>query len=1185
MKAKGRGEEGKRQKAKGEKSAVLCLLFLLTSIFSGAVQVQGQDASQKPEFQRAPDAIERVTWRTRTLVGDDRLTNWNFAIATQTLGGLTFHEGVVRTEAAVVDFVEGASTQKVSPQLQKNLDYNLTSAERAHLKTSMGPVRLLAYRVHLFSSDAAERRKQFEFARDMNVDTMVVGGGAQGRTLTTPDLAALDALAAEFNINVAVAGEPRAMMKALEGRSDRIGVTLSTAQPIPREILDATAKRLKYVSLGGPGMTADFFHELNRLNVRPLALALDAGGTEVPPSKTAGTQVAASKIDLFRAVEAFEAAVQPAYGAHFTAFSRSRPIRRDLVRPAKGETLSDAERARRSEEMLQKIRAAVPAKPYAAPKTPRKLLVIESLQGMSHDTIPHANVMLEEMGRITGAWTVEFNNDLNNLKYPKITEYDGVFLNSIVGEFAPDPAVRDGLLRFVREGGGVGGVHGTPWASRNWDEFGVVFGAKSAPHRIEQGVMKVYDAGSPIIKPFGSQPLPFREEYYRFEHQGMNQLRWEDVRVLLTVDLDDPKIEPRPWTGYKRPDNIYPVTWIRRYGKGRMFYSSLGHMAETFTTPEIVGHFLAGVQFLLGDLDADTTPNPRSAASSASTPSSPPTPSTQAAAPAAAPIQSISQRPNGSSLGTIRVGAADNNIWFGWRVGVPIGALKPLTISDALEKIDVLSVANVEASAKDIVSFEVPKPLDQRLQPGERAAVVRRFRELNEQLLAYRVDNLPSDSATRRQVVEFAKSINAPLIIIDARTTNLDEIDALAQASGINVAIESRQDPKPVMALLDGRSKHMGLAADLTSWVQSGVKPVEALSAVKDRLMVVTVSPLAGGTSVLENFFLAAYRAGIKPLSISVQSPGVREPELVNTLNAFERVMWPAMAERVRSMLASPAGQIRGPDRLEADMRQQITAAAPRQALAKPRKPRKLLVTDIQMYSGHGTIPHGHLLLELIGRQTGAFEPVFSNDLNLLKYPKIKEFDAVYLNNVCGMVHNDPDVREGILRFVREGGGIGGHHAVTYANNNWPEFAELMGGWAGAHHIERQMIKVDDAGSPLTKSFGSASFEHTDEFYIFPPSSPYSREKQRVLLSIDVEKSDRATEGRLCAQCTRPDQDYGLAWIKTYGKGRAYFTPLGHTPIFYTDPRWTQHLLAALQYILGDLDADATPNPRSGTRD
>jgi type 1 glutamine amidotransferase len=543
-------------------------------------------------------------------------------------------------------------------------------------------------------------------------------------------------------------------------------------------------------------------------------------------------------------------------------------------------------------------------------------------------------------------------------------------------------------------------------------------------------------------------------------------------------------------------------------------------------------------------------------------------------------IPSISQRPTGSSLGTIRVGASDNNIWFGWRVGVPAATLRPLTLSEALPKYDLASVASVEASSTQIVSAEIPKKLDYRLQPGERNAVVYRLRELNEQILAYRVDALGSDAATRRKVFEFAKAINAPTIIVAADAAPLAELDALAGELEINVAVDSRTDPRAAVAALEGRSKRMGIAADLGAWTQAGIKPVDALALARNRLMVVSVSPLGSGAGALGDFFLGAYRTGLKPLSITIQSTGSTDADLLKSLNAFERVMWPAMADRVRTMLASPAGKIRGPDRLKPEERQPIEAAAPRKTIVTPKKPRKLLVTDIQMYSGHGTIPHGNLLLELMARNTGAFEPIFSNDLNLLKYPKIKEFDAVYLNNVCGMVHNDPEVREGILRFVREGGGIGGHHAVTFANNNWPEFADMMGGWAGAHHVEKQMVKIDDPNSPLTKAFGSASFEHTDEFYQFPPSSPYSREKQHVLLSIDVEKSDRATDSRLCPQCTRPDQDYGLAWIRTYGKGRTYFTPLGHTDIFYTDKRWTEHLLAAIQYILGDLDADATPSAK-----
>ena len=539
------------------------------------------------------------------------------------------------------------------------------------------------------------------------------------------------------------------------------------------------------------------------------------------------------------------------------------------------------------------------------------------------------------------------------------------------------------------------------------------------------------------------------------------------------------------------------------------------------------------------------------------------------------------------------MGAPDNNMWFGWRVATPTASLKGMTFSDALAKADVWPVASVEASSTQITSFEVPKPLDQRLQANERAAVVYRLREIAESIMAYRVDNIGPDAAMRRRVFEFAKAINAPLIITSADAANPAELDKLAEEFEINVALESKGDPKAVMATLEGRGKRMGVSAHLGGWAQAGIKAIDGLAVVKDKLLHITaadrsalnararVVALGDGAAGLGEFFLAAYRAGLKPLSITVESTGATEADMVKNLNAFERVMWPAMSARVNDMLKTPAGQIRGGDRLDAAMRAEIDAAIPRQAPAKPARPRKLLVTDIQMYSGHSTIPHGNYMIELMAKYTGAFEATFSNDQELLKYPKIKEFDAVFFNNVCGMVHNDPEVREGILRFVREGGGLGGNHAVTYANLNWPEFADMMGGWAGQHRVEEQVLKIDDPASPLMKPFGSEPFTHTDEFYIFPPYSPYSREKQRVLMSIDVEKSDRGFGGRFSELSTRPDQDYGVAWVKGYGKGRTYFTPLGHTTIMYTDKRWTGHLLAAIQYLLGDISTDETPSAKA----
>jgi uncharacterized protein len=585
--------------------------LVLTAALAGSLGLLAA-AQQKPAFDRAADALERVTWRTRTLVSDDRLTDWNFAIPG---AGTAFLETVVRADAAVVTFVEASSTQRIDAGGSRTFDSTLTAEEIASIKGRMGEVRLLTYRIEQAGSRESIE-KAMRFAKDMGAETVVVPAGTS--------LDGLDAAADQVGVNVAVMADsarPAALLKALAGKGRRIGVGIDTglwAQEgvSPADGLALVKERLLYLRLRdrsargpggrnvllgqGIGDLKGLFLDMERLRIRPVSMTLDTAGVVTAPG------------DLFKAIDAFETTVQPAYGINFTAFSKTRPIRWDVAMPAKGETPNPERLRKAGDDVRAKIVAAIPKQAYAVPKKRRKLLVIESLHGMSHNTIPHTNVMIEEMGKITGAWEAVFNNDLDNLKYPKIKDYDAVFLNSIVGELLAEPAVRDGLARFVKEGGGLGGIHGTPWASRNWDEFAEMIGAQSAPHRIEQGVMKVYDPASPLMKPFAGKELPFREEYYRFEHEGRGRLRWDTVRVLLTVALDDPKIEPRPWNGYKRPDNIYPVAWIRTYGKGRVFYNSLGHMPETFMTPEIVGHFLAGLQFMLGDLAADATPNPAS---------------------------------------------------------------------------------------------------------------------------------------------------------------------------------------------------------------------------------------------------------------------------------------------------------------------------------------------------------------------------------------------------------------------------------------------------------------------------------------------------------------------------------------------------------------------------------------------
>src|SRR5918992_686006 len=248
--------------------------------------------NQAPAFPRASDALERVTWRTRTLVANDRLTNWDLAVSGM---GLTFLESVVRADAALVPFVEASSTQRVSPQVQKNLDYNLTPAEIAAVRAGMGQnVRVGAYRVDSLPADAATRRRVFEFAQDLGATTLVVPGN------TSFD--GLDALAEEFRVYVAVMNASQDTLKAMEGRSRRLGVGVDTGQWAQdgTNVRDGVARvkdRLLYVLVrdrSGRGANAqnvplgkgvanlrEFFTELERQDERLISMRQGGDGSPV----------------------------------------------------------------------------------------------------------------------------------------------------------------------------------------------------------------------------------------------------------------------------------------------------------------------------------------------------------------------------------------------------------------------------------------------------------------------------------------------------------------------------------------------------------------------------------------------------------------------------------------------------------------------------------------------------------------------------------------------------------------------------------------------------------------------------------------------------------------------------------------------------------------------------------------
>lgn len=139
------------------------------------------------------------------------------------------------------------------------------------------------------------------------------------------------------------------------------------------------------------------------------------------------------------------------------------------------------------------------------------------------------------------------------------------------------------------------------------------------------------------------------------------------------------------------------------------------------------------------------------------------------------------------------------------------------------------------------------------------------------------------------------------------------------------------------------------------------------------------------------------------------------------------------------------------------------------------------------------------------------------------------------------------------------------------ANRHGSPFGEIFGaGYDGHPWNEEIGIKVDEPGHPVTASFGGKTFRVADEIYQF--RTPYSRQKLRVLLSIDTASTNMSVK-----HINRKDGDFAIAWIRAHGKGRVFYTCLGHRTEIYWNRQVLRLYLDGLQFAAGDLEADASP--------
>ena len=144
----------------------------------------------------------------------------------------------------------------------------------------------------------------------------------------------------------------------------------------------------------------------------------------------------------------------------------------------------------------------------------------------------------------------------------------------------------------------------------------------------------------------------------------------------------------------------------------------------------------------------------------------------------------------------------------------------------------------------------------------------------------------------------------------------------------------------------------------------------------------------------------------------------------------------------------------------------------------------------------------------------------------------------------------------------------------------WPDYIGLIGGYFKFHwYFPTQIaVKLDDPASPINAPFKQHGFSIADEVYTFNQDS-FSRSRVHVLASIDYDKMPAEIKAKEPAP-QRTDHDYALSYIHREGQGRVFVTVLGHDESIYKLTPMLAHILAGVQYAIGDLAADDSPSAK-----
>lgn len=255
-------------------------------------------------------------------------------------------------------------------------------------------------------------------------------------------------------------------------------------------------------------------------------------------------------------------------------------------------------------EEIAKIREAMPDEPVVQPTQERTMLVFSLCKGFRHSCVSYWDKALGVMSEKTGAFKVVHSTDMSIFSPGALKQFDAICFNNTT-KLVPDEAQQKAILDFIRGGKGIVGIHAATDNFYEWPVGMEMMGGKFTGHPwTANGTWAVKNDAPkhPLMKSFGGMGFKINDEIYRTSPPLYSRT---DRRVLMSLDMSDPITKK---TAEKSEDRDTGISWIKPVGKGRLFYCSLGHNHHLAWNKPVLQHYLAGIQYALGDYPVEDTP-------------------------------------------------------------------------------------------------------------------------------------------------------------------------------------------------------------------------------------------------------------------------------------------------------------------------------------------------------------------------------------------------------------------------------------------------------------------------------------------------------------------------------------------------------------------------------------------------